>query len=257
MTTVLATEVAAALATSSSVGEYFRLDSGPRTGEWLRLDAWCEPEVLQARIAVTEAAITGMVARRAGTVAPRLAPRVAASTVSLGIFARLLAPPLGSLVLSGVLPDLTLTSLWWQPVLGGAVPLACDPAPGRRPGPDAAAAYDDVVLTRLVVPLLAAFRRAGVSPVVLLGNVASALGGAARMIDTARPDSGARAWQLVGDLLERPVLGGAATVEGRSLRRHSCCLFYRVPGGGYCGDCILRDPVGRRRSPTAARRQPG
>ncbi|TDC76951.1 ferric iron reductase, partial [Actinomadura sp. 7K507] len=22
--------------------------------------------------------------------------------------------------------------------------------------------------------------------------------------------------------------------------RHNCCLYYRVPGGGMCGDCGLR-----------------
>ncbi|MEU7551440.1 (2Fe-2S)-binding protein [Streptomyces sp. NPDC044571] len=22
--------------------------------------------------------------------------------------------------------------------------------------------------------------------------------------------------------------------------RRSCCLYYKVPGGGFCGDCVLR-----------------
>jgi FhuF-like iron-sulfur protein len=31
---------------------------------------------------------------------------------------------------------------------------------------------------------------------------------------------------------------------GLSFRRRSCCLYYRVPGGGLCGDCTLGGPLG-------------
>ncbi|MGB3523980.1 MAG: (2Fe-2S)-binding protein, partial [Mycobacterium sp.] len=27
--------------------------------------------------------------------------------------------------------------------------------------------------------------------------------------------------------------------SGTDYRRASCCLFYRTPGGGLCGDCAL------------------
>ncbi len=39
-----------------------------------------------------------------------------------------------------------------------------------------------------------------------------------------------------------------------TFRRRSCCLYYRVPGGGICGDCVLRRPV--RRTRTAGDRSP-
>ena len=230
-------EVSHALAEASAIGDFFALvpdHSGPG---WLRLDALLDPVVLEARVAMTTVAIAGM-ARLEPTA---IQPRVAASTVSLGMFARVLAPPFGALVATGVLPEVSLESLWWQPVLGGAVPLSLDPVPGGRPGMNAAAAFDDVVLSQVMLPLVAAFRRAGVSSVVLLGNVASALGGAARMIGLARPEVAEAAWSLVGELLARPTLAGTARLEAASLQRNSCCLFYRVPGGGYCGDCILRD----------------
>jgi hypothetical protein len=84
-----------------------------------------------------------------------------------------------------------------------------------------------------VAPLLEVFRaRFRLSPQVLWGNVASALGGAAGQL-------GARAWPAVGSLLTRSPLSGMAIVAGRSLRRRNCCLYYRIPGGGTCGDCVL------------------
>jgi hypothetical protein len=30
-----------------------------------------------------------------------------------------------------------------------------------------------------------------------------------------------------------------------SLARRSCCLLYRVPGAGICGDCVLRRDTDR------------
>jgi ferric iron reductase protein FhuF len=28
---------------------------------------------------------------------------------------------------------------------------------------------------------------------------------------------------------------------GWTFRRRSCCLYYRVPGGAVCGDCVLHE----------------
>lgn len=234
---VTSEEVAAALVTSSALGEFFAIDPEPRSGEWLRLAALSEPAVIEARVVATESAIATM----AGLGQADIAPRVAASTVSLGIFARVLAAAFGAFIVTGILPELSLESLWWQPVLGGAVPLSLDPVPGFRPAGDAGEAFGSVVLRGVIAPLVSAFEEAGVSPVVLLGNVASALGGAARMIATARPDLATAAWSFVEELLRQPMLRGTATVGAGELRRNSCCLFYKVPGGGYCGDCVLRD----------------
>ena len=61
--------------------------------------------------------------------------------------------------------------------------------------------------------------------------------------------------QLANRLLAREPLLGTGTFDHRpddggprpgwSFTRTSCCLFYRVPGGGLCGDCVLAAP--RRR----------
>jgi ferric iron reductase protein FhuF len=29
-----------------------------------------------------------------------------------------------------------------------------------------------------------------------------------------------------------------------TFRRQSCCLYYRLPGGGLCGDCCFQRPPG-------------
>ncbi|MFD7559857.1 (2Fe-2S)-binding protein, partial [Streptomyces sp. NPDC059835] len=57
---------------------------------------------------------------------------------------------------------------------------------------------------------------------------------------------GGAAVDLAGDLLgEGGALAGTGTFiheEGLGVAfvRRSCCLYYKVPGGGLCGDCVLR-----------------
>ncbi|MFV2120727.1 (2Fe-2S)-binding protein, partial [Streptomyces sp. Act-28] len=34
----------------------------------------------------------------------------------------------------------------------------------------------------------------------------------------------------------------AGTLRGPALRRRTCCLYYRCPGGGLCGDCVFDAP---------------
>jgi ferric iron reductase protein FhuF len=109
-----------------------------------------------------------------------------------------------------------------------------------------AAAFVEIVVDGLVGPVLATVRdRFRVSPKVLHGNVASSLGGAVTMLTAARPDRAGRARRVVERLLDRAPLAGAAVVRRPPwrLRRANCCLYYRLPGGGYCGDCVL---AGRR-----------
>ena len=42
---------------------------------------------------------------------------------------------------------------------------------------------------------------------------------------------------------------GTLGPDGEGFRRRSCCLYYRVPGGGLCGDCVL-GPLAARRGAT-------
>ena len=71
---------------------------------------------------------------------------------------------------------------------------------------------------------------------MLWGNVSSALAGAAGQLDDHA------VWATVAELLDVAPLAGTADLRGRALRRRNCCLYYRIPGGGTCGDCVLRRP---------------
>ncbi|MES4829184.1 (2Fe-2S)-binding protein, partial [Streptomyces anthocyanicus] len=78
--------------------------------------------------------------------------------------------------------------------------------------------------------------------------------GAGRELDRwarrhGRTDTAARARSLTAGLLAHPLLAGAGTLTGTSFRRRSCCLYYRVPGGGVCGDCCFPTPPEPTRSP--------
>ena len=98
---------------------------------------------------------------------------------------------------------------------------------------------------------------------VLWGNVASALAGAMTMLIEAHPEQADTTAGLVERLLEREPLTGTGEVvrpeashPRRFLVRRSCCLFYRVPGGGYCGDCVLTPSDVRRQQWQSALSQP-
>src|SRR5690625_3018656 len=80
-----------------------------------------------------------------------------------------------------------------------------------------------------------------IAPGLLRGNVGSALAGAVGALARARPTPRARAAASATDLLSRPGTGLSGTFTGPAgFRRTTCCLYYRLPGGGTCGDCVLR-----------------
>lgn len=116
-----------------------------------------------------------------------------------------------------------------------------------RPGLPAEALGENV-LANLAVLDEALRERFGVSPKVLRGNAASGLVGALRVLIDRVP--GGAAVELAGALLaDGGALAGTGTFiheEGLGVAfvRRSCCLYYQVPGGGLCGDCVLR--AGRR-----------
>ncbi|HET6152039.1 MAG TPA: (2Fe-2S)-binding protein [Marmoricola sp.] len=156
--------------------------------------------------------------------------RVAASTMSLGLFARLVAPVIGAAVLGRSLPALDADATYWQPSSGGPWPLALT---GAEVGPDLAATLDEVVLPLAEVVA----GRFSLSPQVLYGNVASAVFGAVRMVGAARADLADAARTIGLGVLTGPLHGTGVLAE--EFVRSSCCLYYRIPGGGYCGDCVL------------------
>jgi iron complex transport system ATP-binding protein len=114
-------------------------------------------------------------------------------------------------------------------------------------GDDLEPMFADMVLARHLTSLTAALRRLGpISEKVLRGNVASTLLGAARVFDRdATPGPG---WQLARRLCDDERLSGAICFDTSGYRRTSCCLYYRIPGGGLCGDCVLTSrPLERRK----------
>ncbi|MET8141445.1 (2Fe-2S)-binding protein [Sphaerisporangium sp. NPDC005288] len=135
---------------------------------------------------------------------------------------------------------------------------------GRSQGAGGAAevAYR-VVVTELLEPLLGAVREiAGVSVPLLWGNAASSLAGTLRTLPVARPDLGPRAARFVREVLGLGVLADTGRLAEPapgwySFVRVSCCLYYRVPGGGMCDDCALLDPAVREAQWAHAARRAG
>lgn len=217
--------------------------------------AWSLPTLAQA-YATTSPELSGnpliFRVRKVATALRTPELRVAASVTHLGLAARLWSIALGCAALYGRVPGLDARLLRWD--ADGSVPddlwlTEVRPLPGDAP------TLADVVLDGHLVPLAAALRaQHRLAPGLLGGNAASALAGAARELDHwarrhGRTDVAARARSLAAELLADPRLTGAGTLTGTAFRRRSCCLYYRVPGGGVCGDCCFPRPP--RSSPRA------
>jgi FhuF 2Fe-2S C-terminal domain len=258
-------EAAEALAAAAGAGPYFAIEPRAEGGGWRPASLLVsDPAVLADRVTHARAVIAG----RAGLAPAEVAERVAASIVFLGLASRLVSPSLGAAVLGGVVPYLTLDNLWWRPVEGGPVPLAAGPVTGRGIGDrpagrlldDAAMLLSERCVRGMADPVARAFQGLfRLSPLVLRGNIASALAGAAGMLARSFPDRAETAAQLTARMLALEPLRGSgelvqpdASQPRRFLVRRSCCLFYRVPGGGTCGDCVLTPEDVRRRQWQAA-----
>ncbi|GAA4991316.1 (2Fe-2S)-binding protein [Streptomyces hyderabadensis] len=182
--------------------------------------------------------------------------RVAASVAQQGLAARLWSVALACAARYGHVPDLDPRLLHWDPEATAPDDLWLTEVRARPADTDTLA---DVVLNTHLAPLTEAVHaRYGVARGLLRGNAASALAGAGRELDRwarrqGHADTAARARSLTAGLLAHPLLAGTGTLTGTSFRRRSCCLYYRVPGGGVCGDCCFPSPPGPGRS----RRQPG
>ncbi|MGW3264293.1 IucA/IucC family C-terminal-domain containing protein [Streptomyces sp. NPDC001056] len=201
----------------------------------------------------------GLLASRVRTVAHRLRtpePRVAASITQQGLAARLWSAALGCAVRYGRLPDLHPSLLRWDITASAPDDLWLTEV---HPRPGDVAALADAVLHGHLEPLGEALRvRYGIAAGLLWGNAGSALAGAARELERwaraqGRTDLAARTRALTGDLLGHPLLRATGARAGTAFRRRSCCLYYRVPGGGVCGDCCFPRPPAIPRAPTAVR----
>ena len=173
--------------------------------------------------------------------------RVAASLTHLGVAARLISPALGMAVLLGRVPRMDPAEVYWQPVLGGPFPLSLPASAlagyGDQPGTgQLAGELRRSVLNGPVRALTGVTAAMSVSPIVLQGNIASAVNAAAAMIARARPDLASQAATVRSALLSAPELAGTWTSSAAGFRRRSCCLIYRAAPSAtaaVCGDCIL------------------
>lgn len=188
---------------------------------------------------------TGPLAGRVDRVAARLAApdrRVAASIAHLGLAARLWSLALGPAALFGRTLSLSPDALHWDPEAGSPDDLwLADPV--ELPG--TAARLREEVQYGHLVPLAEAVRRDGnISPQLLWGNAGSALAGAVRELVAFsrahdRPDVAHRARALAAELFDHADLRSTGSPHGPAFRRRSCCLYWRCPGGGLCGDCVF------------------
>lgn len=223
-----------------SVGGFFALRTGAPPGG-----------AQVAPLARVYAGHGGPLAFRVAKVAARLgAPdeRIAVSVAQLGLAARLWSVALGSAALHGEVPDLDPALLHWDADGSSPDDLWLTDVKTR---PADAASIRDVVQESHLAPLAGALRtRYRISAALLWGNAGSALAGAARELDTwarrtGRTDVGERARALAGELFDHPDLRGTGTLRATAFRRRSCCLYYRCPNAGLCGDCCFDRPPQR------------
>jgi ferric iron reductase protein FhuF len=174
--------------------------------------------------------------------------RIAASLLAMSVTARFTGLMLAASAAHGTVLRLPHDRLHWRPWSGGPMPLWIA-EPGGTPL-DGPTGVDDLAAELCTVhlePLVTAVReRVTVSPRVLWGNAAASWAGALRVLVTERPALHDRAVALAQDVVAREPLAGLGGFvaepghpTGIGFARRTCCLFYRVPGGGTCGDCVL------------------
>lgn len=222
----------------AALGDFFALPAAdPAT--WRPIAALCGDQAAVHEYTMRTRAATAAGFRIDEAAVP---VKAAASSVHLSITARLLSPVVGAAACLGTVPLLTLDSLFWQPdsshrpVLGTAGAESVTETDPRRAA--------DVIAGSLIGSVLSllndTMRRAeSLSPQVMWGNIASAANGAVTVLTQSYPAARARGLDLVAALIATEPLRGTAEVVGQRFRRRNCCLFYQVPGGGYCGDCVL------------------
>ncbi len=182
--------------------------------------------------------------------------RVAASIAYQGLAARLVSPVLAVAAVHGLVPPWTPESLHWRHAVSGPWPLwesgPPEPAPEPEQAPrDTSRRVVEALVGPHLVALAAATRAVvSVSERTLWGNAASAVVAAADLVARSRPPAGHRIATITDAVLASGPLAGAGGFEapGR-FRRRSCCLYYRIPGGGTCGDCVLTGSPAQRRRP--------
>lgn len=265
-------EVAPVLADIGRVNMLFALEAEPPGPGWRALGApgagsgpGSGPEAVAVEVAAEVERVRGRLAGFAGVPPEAVEWRVGASLFQQGLATRLLSPVLAAALCHGA--ALEAGAFHRDPGATGPVVLRTSQRWADPIAREPAAVADHIAATVLAGPLEAvadalggaargasargaSARGAGrrVAAGLLRGNTASALAGAARSLGLARPGVRARAEEVVRLLTSAPPLAGTGSHTGRGadgaavFRRTTCCLYYRVPGSGYCGDCALTGP---------------
>jgi iron complex transport system ATP-binding protein len=209
------------------IGGYFAVGIGAVDHGWRPV------QQLYTDIALLDGIISRVRARMDAT-----EQRVAASTFFLGFAARLWSIGLGALAGHLLLLDLDPEHLLFREA-DGQIQLHIE-HPQARQGDNLEQLLANMVLAEHLTPLTAALRRLGpISGKLLRGNAASALLGAARVFD-GHGTTGT-GWQLARKLCGDERLSDTIRFNDSGYRRTNCCLYYRAPRGGLCGDCVLAE----------------
>jgi iron complex transport system ATP-binding protein len=223
-----AADAAAALAELADINAYFAIGTGPVDNGWRPVQQlYSDPGLL------------GDIVERVQVRLGAAEPRVAASMFFLGFAARLWSIGIGAVAGHRLLPALSPDVLLFRE-FGGQIALHIT-RPVAWQGDDLQPKLADTVLDAHLASLSAALQQlTNVSPEMLRGNAASALLGAAREYDrhlaAASPGPG---WQLARGLCADERLVDTVCFSDDDYRRRSCCLYYRTPRGGLCGDCVF------------------
>lgn len=213
-----------------------------RYGPFFALDVPAGP----GAIGVCEPQLRSLLATRVGQVRERMIGgsqdatlvRACASLVHLDLLSRLLSPALGLAVAGASMPapqDVTVTARDTGMRFGLR---AC---PEREQAADAQGLEPALATAEIVTAAVHGLVR--LPAAVTRSNTAAAVAGAALVIGAHDRELGAAAIALLDQLLAGP-MRGAGRLGDRSggaggFRRDGCCLYYRLPGGGLCGDCVL------------------
>ena len=226
-------DTAAVLAELSAVNQYFAIGTGPVDSDWRSVQQlYTDPDLL------------GGIVERVGLRIGAAERRVAASIFFLGFAARLWSVGVGAVVGHRLLPERAAEQLVFREV-GGQIALHIARPIGWQ-GDDLEPMLADTVLDSHLTPLSRALHGLGpISRELLRGNAVSARLGAAREYDRHRgAASPGPAWQLARSLCADERFSGTVYFSKIDYRRSSCCLYYRTPGGGVCGDCVFTHAPG-------------
>ncbi|MEC3891331.1 (2Fe-2S)-binding protein [Nocardiopsis sp. LDBS1602] len=236
--------MASLLADLGRINTFFALESTPPGPGW---EPVMRGEPTGPRLAAEVEGVRARIAARFGGRPEDVEWRVAASLFHQSLSSRVLSPVLAAAILYGVRMDpfhLFLRTGHDGPMTLRTIDHEAGPLPDRSP--EAIAAWVEATALAGLSRVVHALREVGrISPRLLNGNTSSSLAGAARALAEARPERREVVEAVARRLLEGPSLkggGGHTEADGHGrpvFRRTTCCLYYRVPNGGKCGDCVL------------------